>query len=231
MTRGFLLLTAALSTLGCHPPCNPTTIVYWSFDAPGLATPSTCAQAGIDTVSVWADGDFLGDLPCAGPHADGIQLIGYGDGNVHIQLQAWAGGISGTQRYAFDRVLSAPSCDSSVDAVADALSGRLDLEYLFSPVVACVSNSFAAFQLRGPNGEVYDQTPAATRLTCGAPDPVTFPTMPPGVYTLSKFEVGIAGVGTWTPDYNACAAQSFIHAGDSTLTTTLAPAGGASCWP
>jgi hypothetical protein len=233
MKRGILVLvaTAGLSALGCRPPCNPTTNVYWSFTAPGLTTPLTCAQAGIDTVSVWADGDFLGDLPCSGPHADGIQLIGYGDGNVHVQLEAWAGSaVTGTKRYTFDGSPFASGCDSSVDAVADALPGRLDLGYLLGvPSQTCLASSYVSYQLRGPAGENYDLTPTATRLACG--DTPAYPTLPAGAYTLSKFEVGVAGPGTWTPDYNACAATTFVHAGDDVLTTTLAPAAGVSCWP
>jgi len=231
MNRALVLLPMAAIASGCYvaPPCDPVANVYWTFTVPGLNGVQNCAQAGIDTIRVFVDGGLVQTVPCSGPAADGIQLVGFGPGTRLLQLDAYSGGVSGTRRYQFDGNISFNGCTSSYDVVATGLPGDLDLTYLFQPVQTCLTGSYAWYQLRDAANTVYDVAPVSTANECGI-QPIGPLNLPAGVYTLSKFEVGQLVTGGWVPDYNFCAPRTFVHAGPGTLSTTLVPAT-ASCWP
>lgn len=231
MNRALLLLPMTALAAGCYaaPPCDPEANVYWGFTVPGLGVAQTCSGAQVDAIRIFVDGAFVEDVPCAGPAADGIQLVGFGHGARRLQLEARSGGSNGTLRYTSDGTLDIRGCTTNRDVVLDGVSGDLDLRYLFAPVDTCLANSYAWYQLRDAANVSYDVAPVSTRNVCGE-QPIGPLDLPAGVYTLSKFEVGqLLTATTWAPDYNACAPQTFVHAGVESLTTTLVPAA-ASCW-
>lgn len=232
MNRALLLLPFAAIASGCYvaPPCDPVVNVYWTFTVPGLNGVQTCAQAGVDTVDVFVDGGLVDTVPCSGPSADGIQLVGFGQGTRLLQLDVYSGGVNGIRRYQLDANIRFDGCTSSYDVVADGLPGDLDLTYLFDPPVSsCLPNSFAWYQLRDAGNGNFDVPPIASSYPCG-PEVIGPLNLPAGVYTLSRFEVGQVSGNSWTPDYNLCAPRTFVHAGPAALSTTLVPAT-ASCWP
>ncbi len=228
MNRALLLLPMAALASGCYvaPPCDPVANVYWTFTVPGLNGLMSCAEAGVNSVDVFVDGALVDTVPCQGPAADGIQLVGFGNGTRLLQLDVYSGN---TRRYQFDGNISFDGCTSGFDVVASGVAGDLDLTYLFQPAQDCLAGSYAWYQLRDSAGGNFDVAPISTLNACGV-QPIGPLGLPAGVYTLSRFEVGVISGATWTPDYNACAPQSFIHAGPAALSTTLVPAT-ASCWP
>lgn len=228
MNRALLLLPMAALASGCYvaPPCDPVANVYWTFTVPGLNGLMSCAEAGVNSVDVFVDGALVDTVPCQGPAADGIQLVGFGPGTRLLQLDVYDGN---TRRYQFDGNIAFDGCTSGYDVVASGVAGDMDLTYLFLPAQSCLPNSYAWFQLRDSAGGNFDVAPISTLNACG-PQVIGPVALPAGVYTLSKLEVGVISGNSWTPDYNNCSPQTFLHAGPGSLSTTLVPAT-ASCWP
>ncbi len=230
MNRALLLLPLAAFATGCYvaPPCDQVANVYWTFTVPGLNALQSCSQAGVNSVDVFVDGSLVDTVPCRGPAADGIQLVGFASGTHLLQLDVYEGS---TRRYQLDANISFGGCSSSYDVVATGVAGNLDLSYLFQPVQTCLPNSYVWYQLRDAANTSFDVAPVSTTYACGGVQPIGPLDLPAGVYTLSRFEVGQLVTGGWTPDYNFCTDQTFLHAGPGSLSTTLVPAGGVSCYP
>ena len=233
MNRALLLLPLTALAAGCYtaPPCDPVANVYWGFTVPGLGGALSCSGAGVDAVRIFVDGAFVEDVPCAGPAADGIQLVGFGHGARRLQLEGRSGGSTGTLHYVSDGTIDIRGCTSNFDVIADGIAGDLDLHYQFAPAADCLPDSYAWYQLRDAANVSYDVPPVSTQNVCGVL-PIGPLGLPAGVYTLSRFEVGQRLTATtWAPDYNACTpTQPFVHAGNESITVTLTPAA-ASCWP
>lgn len=229
MNRALLLLPMAALASGCYvaPPCDPVANVYWTFTVPGLNGLMTCADAGVTSVDIFVDNALVETVPCQGPAADGIQLVGFDRGTHLLQLDVYD--RNDVRRYQYDGNINLSGCTSTFDVVGSGVAGDLDLTYLFQPAQNCLTGSYAWYQLRDASGGNFDVAPISTQNACGV-QPIGPLALPAGVYTLSRFEVGVISGTGWTPDYNACGALTFLHAGPGSLSTTLVPAT-ASCWP
>jgi len=236
MNRALLLLPLAAIVSGCYtaPPCDPVANVYWAFTVPGLNGVQNCGQAGVDTVNVFVDGGFVDTVACSGPAAEGIQLVGFGNGRHRLQLDVYSGGASGTLRYQLDGDISFSGCSSSYDVVASGVPGRLQFQYSFlDGGNLCAGSSSLWFQLTS-GGTIYDFVDdtsanplflACTNSTAGRFIEVLNPggttAIPAGVYTRTRFEeVSLQG-GVYVPQRANCAQETIIHAGDEVWPVTL----------
>jgi hypothetical protein len=237
MNRALLLLPMAALASGCYvaPPCDPEANVYWGFTVPGLGGAMSCSEAGVDTVNVFLDGAYLDTVPCSGPAADGIQIVGIGGGSHLLQLDVYSGGTSGIRRYAADATIATSGCGSSFDVIADGLDGRLQFQYAFADGGnLCAGASYLWFQVTS-GGTVYDAVDDGTAnplaLACtnsaGARNvdvlnPAGGTTIPAGVYTRTRFEEVVpAAGGGYTPQRANCTTETFVLAGDTARPVTL----------
>ncbi|MBI5068491.1 MAG: hypothetical protein HZB56_09645 [Deltaproteobacteria bacterium] len=233
MNRALLLLPMAALASGCYvaPPCDPVANVYWAFTVPGLNGVMSCAEAGVDSVDVFVDNALVETVPCQGPSADGIQLVGFGHGTRLLSLDVYAGN---TRRYQYDGNIAFNGCTSSFDAVASGIAGRLQFQYAFGDGGnLCAGPSYLWFQVTS-GGAVYDAVddastnPLALACTNTAPsrnvdvlNASGGTSIPAGVYTRTRFEEVVPAGATYTPQRANCAQETFVHAGDDARPVTL----------
>lgn len=232
MNRALLLLPMAALASGCYvaPPCDPVANVYWTFTVPGLAGVMTCDQAGVNSVDVFVDGSLVDTVPCKGPAADGIQLVGFGRGPRLLQLDVYGGS---TRRYQLDRNIDLDGCNNSFDVVANGIDGRLQFQYSFGDGAnLCAGPSYIWFQVTSA-GAVYDAVDDANNplsLACtntssarnvDVLNPSGGTTIPAGVYTRARFEEVVPSGATYTPQRANCATETFVHAGDDARPVAL----------
>ncbi len=149
MKRLALVLAAAAAALGtgCGSTCdNGTTLVSWSggFDGPGGAVGLNCVAAGVATVDLWLDNQYVGNFPC-GDYGEAIPGVPTG-GNI-LTVEGLSGGPGSTIVYRDELSYSQPGCgNTALQAIPGA--GSAVLNYAFQSGPTCTSaTSFIWFTL------------------------------------------------------------------------------------
>jgi hypothetical protein len=94
MKRAILLLTTAfLGSTGCYSRhCFDDIAIYWHFRNASNSAELTCAQAGVSSIQITADGVVLQPVACSSLSSDGvtfvqgIALADFDEGNHSFQL-------------------------------------------------------------------------------------------------------------------------------------------------
>ena len=176
MRRAILLLAAlAAGTSGCSSdncPNGGTLTVYWQPPQGGFTTATGqllgCDAAGVSTVAVSINGGAASSFSCHGPNADGVQITGFGDEAVNVQVDAY----DASNRHLFQDVTSTTTafCANTVlDANLAALTGDMTAYTTFGPYTTCAQAGVASiyYSLYDANGAVY----SSATIPCTDPSP------------------------------------------------------------
>jgi hypothetical protein len=235
--------------------------------AAGLPARLDCTQAGVDSVDVLVDGY---PVPCSGGYCRGARwACDVLNGGIQVPLQPALGyslqvngyDPNGNLKYTYPASGAASvdvlDCsDTIVDAISTGVSGRLRLDYAFTPTAPCASGgagTFMWFDLRDLSNVVVDaitrSTPSPFVDRCGDGTGGTVNPIPmlggtpiaAGVYQLKAMEeVRDDGGGFTTSFHGACADTDpanwptvFVHAGpeDLLVDLPLLPASTLTCFP
>lgn len=223
MNRLFVLLAASTLGTGCvvSDTCDFRTVsIGWpSFALANGSITTSCATAGIDTVDVFMDSDFVGNLDCT---AGGVNVVDVPAGSHTFTVEA----LDGSTIALRDEFGIGGSGCGTVLRDTQPGEGTFELAYSFTPVNECTpGGSYIWFSLRDDVlGEVVvavDETSANPGLyLCG--DDIRF-ALPNGPYTLLRTEEATFN-GTYHAAAVNCSAKAFdIFSGtDSIVSAAMA---------
>lgn len=241
MRRAILFLAfLAVGASGCHSSsrCDVggTLTLYWQPPQGGFTTATGqllgCDAAGVATVDVTVNGTSAGTFNCHGPTADGIQLTGFGDETVSIQLDAF----DASNRHLYQEVTSASTAlcaDTLVDANLAAVQAAFQVSYALPGGNTCPPSSYLWYSIVDVTGNtqfaLVDAQNSPTAVPCGSQlifDQALF-----GQYRLDFIQVVTPtgnGFQPWGALYEYCSPLTFNHntANDTLFVPTLSPATG-----
>lgn len=241
MRRAILLLAAlAAGASGCssNSRCDVggTLTLYWQPPQGGFTTATGqllgCDAAGVATVDVTVNGTSAGTFNCHGPSADGIQLTGFGDETVSIQLDAF----DASNRHLYQEVTRASTAlcaDTLVDANLTALAGDLTVGYQFTDSFSCTANTFIWYTLLDvAQNQVVDEVgPSSTNpqaIPCGSA--ITLSALPFGRYTVTRIQEVQLVSNTYQTFHATCSPQTFDHLAAGETQTVLVPPSYGTCF-
>ena len=243
MRRAILLLAAlAAGTSGCSSdncPNGGTLTVYWQPQRGGFTTAAGqllgCDAAGVSDLDVSINGQVIAShVPCHGPNADGVQLFGFGDEVVTVQIDAY----DASNRHLYQVIIPSQStvlcADTVVDATLPALTGDLTVGYQFTDSFSCTANTFIWYTLLDvTRNQVVDEVgPSSANpqaIPCGSV--ITLSALPFGAYTVTRIqEVQFTPPNNYVTFHATCSAQSFDHVTAGETQTVLVPASGGTCF-
>ncbi len=94
-------LAAAALAAGCvssappPPPPGIDVIVYWTFqhfDYTGTFQPLTCAQAGVDNVTIAFSDGYSETVPCTQAGVDGVRVLSFAPGGYWVTVTGYRNG-------------------------------------------------------------------------------------------------------------------------------------------
>jgi hypothetical protein len=244
MRRAILLLAAVVAgASGCSNECNygGTLTIYWQPPQGGFVTSSGdllgCDDAGVSTVDVTINGSLVDTFNChASQNADGIQLTGFGDETVNVQLDAY----SSSNEHLYQAVTSTTTtyCASRVlDVKLSSLKAEMNVAYSFTsgsggcvtPSTNAYSTTFIWYRLVDSNGTLVsaaNSSQNATAIPCSANRTFTVQDLPLNKYYAVNGieEVELFADGTYIVwRYNCNQSPSVLHsqAGDTVTADTM----------
>ncbi|GEJ55618.1 hypothetical protein AMYX_03590 [Anaeromyxobacter diazotrophicus] len=245
MKRAILLFAALSAGVGgCYSRPLPETCgvpgtltLYWQNPQGGFQANGQlfgCDSGGVASVQVSVNGAVQGVFPCHGPAADGIQLTGYGDERVSVQLDAYD--ASSHHLYQQVQTVNTTACaDTLVDARLPALAGDLTVGYQFTDSPTCAANTYIWYTLLdATRNEVIDEVGPASLNPKAIPcsSVIALQAVPFGHYTVTRIqEIQYTSATTYVSLHDTCSPQSFDHLlPGETQTVLVPPTAGGTCF-
>lgn len=200
----------------------------WSFGQAGTSAAMTCAQAGVDHVTVTL-GTFSLSVLCDVQGVDGADFNNLSAGQYNLQLD---GTHNGQVVYSYAQSIAVSAPVTQMGVVLAPLYGSWDLTYNFSNAANCqvAGVSQVSLSVKDANGNELNGT-AGQRSPCGdAPssiNPIHFAQFPGGAVTLQMYGYSSSGQVV----RGATRATTLINGGANQTTVTLDTCGtsGSGC--
>jgi hypothetical protein len=224
MNRLIALLAVSTLGTGCvvSDTCDFRTVsIGWpSFALANGSVTTSCAAAGVDTVNVYMDSDFVGNLACT---TGGVNVVDVPAGSHIFTVEGLDGGTI-VLRDEFG--IGGNGCGTVLRDTQPG-EGTFELAYSFTPVNECTpGGSYIWFSLRDDVlGEVVvavDETSADPELYLCS-EVIRF-ALPNGPYTLLRTEEAVVSGPTYLAAAVNCSAKAFdIFSGtDSIVSAAMA---------
>ena len=203
MKRLALVLAAAAAALGtgCGTNCpTGTTLVSWTgFDGPDAAVNQPCGVAGVATVDLWLDGQYVGNWPCTDY---GAAVPGVPTGGNVLDVEGLAGGSGSTILFRDELNYGQTGCGNvAVQALPGA--GMVELDYSFAPTNACsLPPTYMWLQVSDDvAGQIaFTETGTGAAQLCSVTAPAPRYSLPNGSFTLLGIEEVDSGSATLAND-------------------------------
>ena len=214
-----LAAAAALGTAGCGPACDSgTTLVSWTgFDGPDATVNAPCGVAGVASVDIFLDNQYVGNWPCTDY---GAAIPGVPTGGNILDVEGLADGPGSQILFRDELSYGQTGCgNTALQAMPGA--GMVELDYSFAPTNACSAPPtymWLAVDDDITGQPAFTETGMTAAQACSVTAPAPRYSLPNGAFTLVGMEEVAPGPAVVGAD---CTDRPFTIA--SGQVTTVSP--------